>query len=130
MIEKIQRHKRNKVWPETKVILEYRDVLASFSNTIVKSTVKIDNLSASGMFALTGEMIPSRTEVRVMIDFNPGAIEANGVVVRTEARGVAIKFKDMDPLRLGELIMAKLNQRSDDRWPADNKKRSNDRLCR
>lgn len=115
MEEKKQRNKRNKVWPETKVILEYRDVLASFSNTLVKATVTIDNLSASGMFALTDESIPCKTDVRVMIDFNPGTIEAKGVVVRTEERGVAIKFTAMDPLRLGELIMAKLNHPSDDR---------------
>ena len=98
MREKKQRNKRNKVWPETKVILEYRDALASFSNTLVKASVTIDNLSASGMFALTDEVIPSRTEVRVMIDFNPGTIEANGVVVRTEERGVAIKFTNMNPM--------------------------------
>ena len=121
MTEKRQRNKRSKVWPETKVTLEYRDAMASFTNTLVKSTVRIDNLSASGMFALTGETIPSRTEVRVVIDFNPGIIEANGVVVRTEERGVAIKFTNMDPLRLGELIMAKLNHQSNNRCSAGNR---------
>ena len=110
MKEKKQRNKRNKVWPETRVILEYRDALASFSNTLVRTTVTVENLSASGIFVLTHEVIPSQTKVRVIIDFNPGVIEANGVVSRTEERGVAIEFTDMDTMRLGDLIMAKLNQ--------------------
>lgn len=106
---------RNKVWPETKVQLQFRDKLSLNSNSIVTVTAKADNLSAHGIFVITEEKIPSRTEVDILIDFEPGEKKANniipakGIVLRQAAEGVAIQFTTIDTHLLGECIMAKLN---------------------
>jgi hypothetical protein len=111
-----RKNTRNKVWPETEVHLKYRDKLSLHANSIVHVTAGADNLSANGIFVLTDEKIPTRTEVDIRIDFQPGDKQANfilakGLVIRQDDRGVAIQFTDIDTHQLGECIMAKLNSK-------------------
>ncbi|MBU1168835.1 MAG: PilZ domain-containing protein [Proteobacteria bacterium] len=114
MEKKNRKNTRNKVWPETEVQLKFRDKAELHSNSITKIKAKVDNLSASGLFALTEERISSQTEVDIKIDFQPGEkksnfIHATGIVLRQEDNGVAVQFTKIDTQLLGECIMAKLN---------------------
>lgn len=107
---------RNKVWPETEAQLEFCDKTSMESNSLITIKAYVDNLSANGIFILTEELIPTDTLVDIIIDFEPGEqppniIQATGVVVRREEKGVAIEFKMIDTLLLGECILAKLNSK-------------------
>lgn len=116
MTDKKRKNTRNKVWPETLAHIEYRDKMALNSNCLVNTRAFVDNMSASGLFLLTEENIPTDTDLTIIIDFDPGAekviaIKASGVVVRRDQKGIAVKFTKIDTQKLGECILAKLNSR-------------------
>lgn len=117
-MEKIDRkHTRNKVWPETEATLSYRDSSFQSSTTNVKIKGNVDNLGAHGMFLVTGETIPTGTEVDILIDFQPGdvvenCINAVGNIVRIDKNGLAIQFSNIDTNRLGECVIEKLNSKN------------------
>lgn len=106
---------RNKVWPETEAVIKYRDALASRPNTIETLKENIDNLGSQGMFIKSGENITINTELDILIDFNPGkspdiSLQAEGVVLRSENEGFAIRFTKIDTRELGNCIMQKLDR--------------------
>lgn len=116
MEEQRRKSTRNRVWPETVAKLEFKGKSADGNDGMATITAQVDNLSASGMFVLTETPIPVSTEVELVIDFEPGehppnAIKATGVVVRQEDHGIAIEFKTIDTLLLGECILAKLKSK-------------------
>lgn len=109
-----RKNTRNKVWPETEVLVKYRDKSALHSNSIVSFKAGVDNLGSNGMFIKTEEVVVTGTEVDMKIDFNPGGrppiyIHAEGTVLRAEKNGFAVMFTHIDVHALGECIMAKLN---------------------
>jgi len=112
MHKKKRKNTRNKVWPETVAHVKYRDQLNS--NNIVNFKAGVDNLGSDGVFIKTEEAIVSGTDVEIKIDFNPGShppiiIFTEGIVLRTEKNGFAVRFTKIDVHALGECIMEKLN---------------------
>lgn len=67
-----------------------------------KNTVNgdVENLSTNGMFMNTKEDIPMNTEVEVFVYLSGTtselSLKINGIVVRKEAKGVGIKFKEIE----------------------------------
>ncbi len=105
---------RNKVWPETVAVIEYRDSTFSLLHNSKISTVKIDNLSSQGMFIITNNDLGINTKLNIIIDFNPNSVpeismKVEGVVLRSESEGVAIHFTKINTLELGQCIIQKLN---------------------
>ncbi len=113
MIEKRSRT-RNKVWPETEATLKYRDSLAPLSNTIKVVKGHIDNLGSQGMFIITTVELPIDTKLEILIDFQPGSahkisLGAEGIVLRSEREGFAVRFTQIDTQELGDCIIKKMS---------------------
>lgn len=109
---------RNKVWPESEYIIKYRDLFSAHSNTIEMIKGNIDNLGSQGMFIKTSVSIPINTKLEIFIDFNPGGVsdislKAEGVVLRAEQDGLAVRFTKIDTQELGDCIMKKINSQTE-----------------
>ncbi len=74
----------------------------------------IDNLGSMGMFIKTVDGLKINTKLDILIDFNPNknheiTMKAEGVVLRSEREGFAIRFTKISTMELGQCIIKKLN---------------------
>lgn len=101
---------RNTMWSDTMVKMSYRTRYGKGSNSMIKTSASVENLSSKGMFVLTDDVIPVNTELDLQIQFNNTiSLNAIGKILRTDKRGIAIVFTEIDTIKLGECIMDRLN---------------------
>lgn len=109
-----RKYTRNKMWPETEATVFFRDSTGFSSKTANSLKGHVANLGSDGCFIFTAEMVPSGTHVDIVIDFQPdepviNRLEAAGTVIRSEEKGIAVKFDKLDTEQLGNCILEKLN---------------------
>ena len=105
---------RNKVWPETEAVIKYKDLLDLRSNTFEKFKGKIDNIGSQGMFIKVPADLSIGTKLEILIDFNPGgeseiSVKVEGLLLRYEREGFAVRFTQIDSRELGDCILKKMD---------------------
>ncbi len=103
----------NTVWPETEAVIKYRDLFDLGSNTFQTFKGNVDNLGSQGMFIKSKFNLPIDTKLEIIVDFNPGgasevSLNAEGVILRYEREGFAVRFTQIDSQKLGDCIMKKI----------------------
>lgn len=108
--EELRKITRNVMWPDTTAHLRYRTRYGTSSISVEEEIVRIENLSARGMFVLSESQIILDTEVEIQIRFNDKiCLNAMGKILRKEENGVAIKFTEIDKDKLCDCIMDRMN---------------------
>lgn len=104
---------RNPLWDSTQASVRFSDSPDPRQRTVTTVRGQVDNMGSAGLFLVTKSHVPHGRDLDIQIDFladNPASpkLQARGRVVRSEARGVAIKFNAIDVRRYGECIMRML----------------------
>jgi hypothetical protein len=102
---------RSAVCDLTEARVRFKEVLdpgGGSAETVIRG--RVDNLGSKGMFLKTTQPIPAQRELSIRILFEPRnpcgpVLEAKGRVIRSDGRGVAIQFTQIDLNRLGECIL-------------------------
>ncbi len=101
---------RSEVCDRTEARVRFKEVLdprLGSAETVIRG--RVDNLGSKGLFLKTAQPIPAGRELEIRIVFDPQnpsgpVLTAKGEVIRTEERGVAIRFTQIDLDRLGACI--------------------------
>lgn len=117
-MEKAKKNKRTNtrsvVWEGVVATIHVEDHFAAKGRKNLVSNGAVKDISALGMFLYTGDAVPLDANAIISIDFNsrkPGRImlNAEGKVVRRDARGVGIQFTRINLPRLQQCIMERMN---------------------
>jgi len=105
---------RSTAWPGTEAVLTYTDRTSNRSRQLSTLRGAVENLGSNGMFLKTKEFVPIDQQVDITIQFQPKnpdgpSVKANGKIIRATDEGIGIQFTAIDLARLGECIMAMLN---------------------
>jgi hypothetical protein len=110
-----RRTTRNPLWKSTLASVRFMDALDSKQRNVTTVRGRVDNMGSTGLFLVTKNHVPHGTDLDIFIEFSADdptspMLEARGRVIRTEERGVAIKFSAIDVRRFGECVITMLNR--------------------
>lgn len=105
---------RSVVWEGVAATIHVEDPFSAEGRRALIINGEVKDISAEGMFLLSGDVIPIDSKATISIDFNsrkPGRImlNAEGKIVRRDAQGVGIQFTRINLQRLQQCIMERMN---------------------